>query len=172
MKLIGTKQLFIMSIKGHAVWCPSHYIRTSLIKMKLLAAVLVVLAISQTLAFPTNDNGGEIGFSEDSNVHRQQRMVFLQGNDAESLEQSLDTYAELLKELNQKSIPRMRPNEQATVTSDVAYDQTANSSCNDITYDCSQVKYNTMNHTHPENGDPCTVFTVPYCQGVCTSSYK
>ena len=129
MKLIGTKQLFIMSIKGHAVWCPTHYIRTSLIKMKLLAAVLVVLAISQTLAFPTNDNGGEIGFSEeDSNIHRQQRMVFLQGNDAESLEQSLDTYAELLKELNQKSIPRMRPNEQATVTSDVAYDQTANSS--------------------------------------------
>ena len=129
MKLIGTKQLFIMSIKGHAVRCPTHYIRTSLIKMKLLAAVLVVLAISQTLAFPTNDNGGEIGFSEeDSNVHRQQRMVFLQGNDAESLEQSLDTYAELLKTLNQRSIPRMRPNEQATVTSDVAYDQTANSS--------------------------------------------
>ena len=129
MKLISTKQLFIMSIKGHAVWCPTHYIRTSLIKMKLLAAVLVVLAISQTLAFPTNDNGGEIGFSEeDSNIHRQQRMVFLQGNDAESLEQSLDTYAELLKKLNQRSIPRMRPNEQATVTSDVAYDQTANSS--------------------------------------------
>ena len=43
-------------------------------------------------------------------------MVLLQGNDAESLEQSLNTYAELLKELNQKSIPRMRPNEQATVT--------------------------------------------------------
>ena len=129
MKLISTKQLFIMSIKGHAVWCPTHYIRTSLIKMKLLTAVLVVLAISQTLAFPTNDNGGEIGFSEeDSNIHRQQRMVFLQGNNAESLEQSLDTYAELLKKLNQRSIPRMRPNEQATVTSDVAYDQTANSS--------------------------------------------
>ena len=143
--------------------------------MKLLTVVLVVLALSQTLAFPTNDNGGEIDFSEDSSVyslHRQQRMEFLQDSDAMSLQESLDTYAELLKELHQKSIAMTQPSEQAGATSDVAYDQTATSSCNEETCDCSQLKYGIFNQTNPQNGDLCNIYTVPYCQGVCTSSYR
>ena len=144
-------------------------------KMKLLTVVLVVLAISQTLAFPTNDDGGEIDLSEDKSVyhlHRRRRMEFSQDNDAKSMEKSLDSYAALLKELYQKSITMTQPNEQAGATSDVAYDQTSTSSCNEETCDCSQLKYTTLNHTNPQNEDLCTIFTIPYCQGVCTSSYR
>lgn len=138
--------------------------------MKLLAVVFVITVTSQwqTLALPTYGNGAKIVFSEDNNVYptngaNGQRIEFSEQNKAKSLEEALYTYTELLKGLNSRI--------HSDRTNDVASDQTT-TLCSNKTCDCSQLKYGDFKGTNSENGDSCTVFSIPYCEGVCYAHYK
>lgn len=152
---------------------------TTLVNMKSVAVAFVVMAVSQTLALPTNGNGAEIVFSEDRNVYPANgadghKIDFLQQNDAETLEEALYTYTELLKGLKQQKSGIRHPpqviNDQPDRTNDVANDQTT-ALCTEPACDCTQLKKGFFEGTAP-NGDTCTVFNVPYCEGVCYARHK
>ena len=89
----------------------------SLVNMKLLAIVpILALVVSQTLALPTNGNRDQIDFIGDSIVHpvndanHEQRIEFLQENEAENLEEALNTYTNLLlNRLEQKAGKQPKP---------------------------------------------------------------
>lgn len=142
--------------------------------MQLLAVVLAALATSQTLALPTNGNEAEIFFSEGANVRPanaapgEQKIEFIQENEAERLEEALYMYTELLKGMKQGQTNPI--NEQSDQTNDVAYDQTT-ILCEESTCDCEVVNYESVEATLP-NGDTCLFRNFPYCIGVCTSTYK
>lgn len=141
--------------------------------MKLLVVILVVLAISQTLALPTNVNGAEIEFLEDTNVYspsdaNEQKIEFLQEDEAENLEEALYTYTELLKGLSHKS-GKQPINE---LNNEMADFQTT-ALCTDPDYcDCSQLKYASYEGTNKATGEPCIVFNVPHCEGVCSATHR
>ena len=154
--------------------------RICLVNMKLLAVVFVALVVSQTLAFPTNGNGAEIDFSKDSNVHlandatnQEQKVKFLQQNEAEDVEETLYAYAEFLKGLKQKSSaqPEQIKDQQPDATSDVAYDQTTALCPFEPTCDCGSLKYGPFIFIS-DNNDNCTAFSVPYCEGACQQTHR
>lgn len=134
--------------------------------MKFLAVVFVALAMRQSLGLPTVDgNTAEIQFSEDNGVYppveNGQKIEFLQDNEAKSLEEALFAYTEVVE--GKKKIH--------TSTNEIANDQT-NALCNDEPYcDCTTLKYASYQGTNSQ-GEQCTIFNVPHCEGVCAATFK
>lgn len=140
-----------------------------MVSMKLLAVALVVSAISQTLAFPTN--GATIDFSEDRNVYpangaNGQKIEFVQESNAENLEEALFTYTELLKGLNQKSGGKIQPD-----SDEFADDQTT-ALCKEPSCDCNILKRQSFEGTNTQTGEACYVVAVPHCKGACPGSFR
>ena len=139
--------------------------------VKLMAMVFVVLATSQTQAFPTNDRGVEIDFSEDSNiappqVANRQKIEFLQDNKAQNLEEALFTYTRLL--MNGKS--GIQPLQEDL--KDNLADEQSTALCSEASCDCTKLKYGAFQGTRTDNGDPCSLGPVLYCEGVCPGSHR
>lgn len=153
--------------------------------MKLLATVFVVLAVCQTEALPTTgDNRIEIEFSEDTiprfspsqNLKLPHYPSSYDGIKEEADDNRIDTTHHSSK-LNVilAQYPDAQYNgmieEMADDIEEVADDQT-NAYCNDPQYcDCS-LKYGSYEGTNTNTGEECTVYAVPYCEGVCSSSYR
>ena len=125
--------------------------------------------ISQIQALPTYGNAVEIEFSEDSKIappqvtNRQQKIEFLQDNEAQNLEEALFTYTQLL--MNEKS--GIQPfqddnlvNEQSTAL------------CSERACDCSIVKIADFEGTRRDTGEKCLFAAVPHCEGVCTGIHR
>ena len=154
------------------VMCSICSMQNSLVNMvKLMAVVFVVFAVSQTQAFPTNDRGVEIDFSEDSNiappqVANREKIEFLQGNEAQNLEETLFTYTQLL--MNEKS--GIQPLQEDL--KDNLADEQSTALCSEAPCDCAVLKYDTFQGTRTDNGDPCSLGPVPYCKGVCPGSHR
>ena len=158
--------------------------------MNLLVLFLVVLAISQTLTFPTSDDGGENSIPAGDEI-----FPSANSNSAERLGEILTTYTELLNQMEQRSGAQTKVideqeniiNEQSYQTSvvindhpigmvhdqtdDVAQDQTTALCTDPATCNCSRYAFHSPLYV-TINGRPCQVYGVPYCHGVCTSSYK
>ena len=139
--------------------------------VKLMIVIFAVLAISQTHGLPTDGHGVEIDFSEDSNivpsqVANRQKIEFSQDNEAQSLEEALFTYTKLL--MNEKS--GTQPLQEAL--EDGLADEQSNALCSDNSCDCTAVKVGSFQGRRADNGDPCTLSAVPYCQGACPASHR
>lgn len=124
-------------------------------KLLMLATIFVVgLAISQVQAFPQVPDRD--GFQIDS-VSRM---------DNTPVEELLFDYIKLLEEMNHNDAPPS--------TNEIAEDQTnalcptANCSCN-ITL---LILHGVIRDADGNPTDNCTIYNVPYCEGVCSSSYR
>jgi len=124
--------------------------------MKFLAAVFVILAVFQVEALPTTDSNEVVFDSEDTVVHFHPNggdIAISEGNGIEF-----------------DGIVPYHPN-GGDIREEVADDQTT-AHCTDPQYcDCSQLKYASPSGTN-SNGERCTVFGIPYCEGVCSSNYR
>ena len=142
--------------------------------VKLMAVVFVVLAICQIQALPTNGNGVEIEFSEDSNIgppqfappqvtNREQKIEFLQDNEAQNLEEALFTYTQLL--MNEK--PGIQPFQEDNLA-----DEQSTALCSERACDCSIVKIGDFQGIRRDTGEPCLFAAVPHCEGVCAGIHR
>ena len=94
------------------------------------------------------------------------KIEFLQGNDAHSLEEALFTYTRLL--MNKKS--GIQPFQEDL--KDNWADEQSTALCSEEPCDCAVLKYGTFQGTRTDNGHPCTLGAVPYCEGVCPGSHR
>lgn len=116
--------------------------------------VFIVLAVSQVwaYAFPQlADDEIQLDF---------ERVV-----DNNPVEEIMFNYAKLLLEIQHK--PKLPGN-------GMAEDQ-SNARCPTLDCECNKTMQVLQGYTKDENGNPiqnCTIFNVPYCQGVCESSFR
>lgn len=126
-------------------------------KLAILAAILAICQV-QAYAYPqfVDDDGFQVDFerTEDTPV-----------------EEVLFNYVELLLERQRK--PRPPPRHPIPING-MAEDQT-NAQCPTLDCECNITMQMLQGFIRDENGNPiqnCTIFNVPYCQGVCDSSYR
>lgn len=131
--------------------------------MKLLATVFVVLAMSQVEAtFPevADDDGMQINF-----------VTRLDNRPAE---QALYNYAKFLQAINQGPGAKNPPPSNPTTDNKMAEEQnTKLCPFTNCTCDIELIKVHGF--IKDENGNPtdnCTIHNVPYCRGVCSSTYR
>ena len=136
----------------------------------LVVAYCVVLSISQTRALPTNGNGVEIEFPDDSNVYLARGAGNLQENEAENIEEALFSYTKLLNGVDQW--PEIQQSLlQEDLYDDLAEEQTS-ALCSDTSCDCGKRKIGSFQGTSRDTGDSCTLINVAYCEGVCASRHR
>lgn len=129
-------------------------------KLVILAAACVVLAINKTQAFPQ--------VADEDGIH----IDFVRRVDDKPVEEVLLNYAKLLLEIKPKS--PVSPVSLASPHIEMAEDQstalcpTANCTCN-ITL---LVLHGFIRDSNGNPTDNCTIYNVPYCEGVCYSSYR
>ena len=130
-------------------------------KIVILAAIFIVLATSQVRAYAypqlVDDDGFQIDFER---------------TEDKPVEEVLFNYARLLLERQRK--PRPPPGPPLSSYNGMAEDQT-NAQCPTLDCNCNITMQLLRGFIRDENGNPtqnCTIFNVPYCEGVCESSYR
>lgn len=126
-------------------------------KIIILAGVLVILAISQVQAFPQVAEGGV-------------QIDFVGTVDNAPIQEVTYSYAKFLEAISRRPAPmrHLHSNFEMAEDQTTSVCPTANCSCN-ITLLILQ------GHIRDSNGRPtdnCTIYNVPYCEGVCSSYYR
>lgn len=126
--------------------------------MKLLAVIFVLLTISQVQPFPKVADDNKFQIDLVSRI------------DDKPVEQALYNYVKFLEEINRNPTPVQPPISLNEIVEDQS---TFLCSTDDCT--CNTTLLKVHGFIKNDNGVPtenCTIHNVPYCEGVCSSTYR